>query len=494
MRFWASFPPLAHGISRLFIQKRAGFIQRVAFGLRLFRDKFTFVTEFNNNKPLTIKTINMMNKHSFTLLNVRNCALRTVRRFPVTMALAVVYVVVFLIQIWHPSLSSTALEYLTKTLRQATMLSFALTLWNEVEGTSHLRESLLAYAGLLAIGLYWAFFPASTNIVDTAFAAVDVLLLTLCIYLPFLKEPDDVASTNFLGRFVLKSIVAFFPSLLVTVTFSLLVGLSFPILFDLEASLEDYFTIFLFSQVLLCLLIFLSRIPQRWHLVNHRLEVSSWANAALRAFLIPVTAVYMLILYFYTFHILLAWELPNGGVSYLVAVLMGMVLLVEVFLYFVNRSGYSYSVDWFLRWLPMLAMPLLVLMSIGIYRRISDYGLTAMRLYLVTLNVWFYAVCIIMFVTRVRRIHWIPLSFAAIFALTSVLPINYHTIARDFITRDLQQRLAGTNVGKVKSVDDLMRAVDSIPQKDVSEIKSRIYYLHDNYGDETLQMWVNKKN
>ena len=435
-----------------------------------------------------------MDNRSFTLLNVKNCALRTVRRFPVTMALAVVFVVVFLIQVWHPELYSDALGYLTHTLFQATMLSFALKLWNEVEGTSHRREALLAYAGLVAIGLYWAFFPASTNIVDTAFMAIDVLLLTLCIYLPFLKEPDDVASTNFMGRFLHRTIVAFFPSLLVTIAFSAIVGISFPTLFGINASLEDYVTIFLFSQVLLFLLIFLSRIPQRWHLVNHQLEVSPWANAALGVFLIPVTAVYMLILYFYTFHILLAWELPNGGVSYLVAVLMGMVLLVEVFLYFVNRSGYSYSVNWFLRWLPMLAMPLLVLMSIGIYRRISDYGVTAMRLYLVTLNVWFYAVCIIMFVTRVRRIHWIPLSFAAIFALTSVLPINYHTIARDFITRDLQQRLAGTNVGKVKSVDDLMRAVDSIPQKDVSEIKRRIYYLHDNYGDETLQMWVNKKN
>ena len=77
------------------------------------------------------------------------------------------------------------------------------------------------------------------------------------------------------------------------------------------------------------------------------------------------------------------------------------------------------------RGLPIAILPLLVLMTIGIARRFNDYGITLNRLYLLTLNIWFYIVCIGLFVLRARRIQWIAVSFAGIFLLTSVLPVNY---------------------------------------------------------------------
>ena len=68
----------------------------------------------------------------------------------------------------------------------------------------------------------------------------------------------------------------------------------------------------------------------------------------------------------------MAWELPNGGVSYLVAVMMGMCPLLETYLYFISRDKNSHTSSRFLRWMPLLMMPLLILMSIGICRRICD--------------------------------------------------------------------------------------------------------------------------
>lgn len=80
--------------------------------------------------------------------------------------------------------------------------------------------------------------------------------------------------------------------------------------------------------------------------------------------------------------------------------------------------------------MPVLILPLLLLMTIGIIRRFNDYGITINRLYLATLNGWFYIVCIGLFVIKARRINWIPVSFAGIFLLTSALPVNYAGITR----------------------------------------------------------------
>ena len=87
--------------------------------------------------------------------------------------------------------------------------------------------------------------------------------------------------------------------------------------------------------------------------------------------------------------------------------------------------------------LPIAILPLLVLMTIGIARRFNDYGITLNRLYLLTLNIWFYIVCIGLFVLRARRIQWIAVSFAGIFLLTSVLPVNYARLTHRYMFQAL---------------------------------------------------------
>jgi hypothetical protein len=92
---------------------------------------------------------------------------------------------------------------------------------------------------------------------------------------------------------------------------------------------------------------------------------------------------------------------------------------------------------WVIRWFPVLALPLVILMTVGIVRRLGDYGITVNRLYVLTLNLWFYAVCIGLFVLKARRIHWIPLSFGAILLLTSAQPMNYCEIVRRYLRQQI---------------------------------------------------------
>lgn len=408
---------------------------------------------------MTIKNI--------TPMAVKDCLIRTAKRFPITIGFTAAFAIFAMVIVWHPDLlnESTQIDALCY-LAEGIFLSLALKFWDERTSKSHLWQQVVAHVLLLAIAVTWYFLGYMGHGLSTAHLSVFLSLLVACVFLPFRGEEDDIPACNFGAHLVKSGLFAPFAGLVPTLLLSLLVKYSFPVFFDIEASEQDYLSIFIFFQVVFPMLFFLSRVVKGKRMTNRSIKVSEWVAIFAKFILIPAAAIYMVILYCYECHIALAWELPNGGVSYLVAVMMGFFFVMETYLYFTNHAEKKETTGWFLRWLPLMIMPLLILMSIGICRRISDYGLTASRLYLATLNVWFYIVCFFMLRTRMKRINWIPTSFCIIFLVTSVLPVNYHSIARDYIINDLNE----------KAVQK-----DKMKETELDEWKSRVDYLYDYY-------------
>ena len=120
------------------------------------------------------------------------------------------------------------------------------------------------------------------------------------------------------------------------------------------------------------------------------------------------------------------------------------------------------------RWLPMAILPLLVLMSVGVVRRFADYGITPPRLYLLTLLLWFYAVCIVMLVVPRKRFRWIALSFVALLILSSGHPLNYYRLCRPVLTAKIDKMIAEHD----------------------EELEAELRYMRDCYGKEYTSRWV----
>jgi len=59
-------------------------------------------------------------------------------------------------------------------------------------------------------------------------------------------------------------------------------------------------------------------------------------------------------------------------------------------------------------------------MSIGIFRRIGDYGITINRCYILLLNIWFYGIYIYLFLTKSQHIKWILMSLVGIALISSI--------------------------------------------------------------------------
>lgn len=136
----------------------------------------------------------------------------------------------------------------------------------------------------------------------------------------------------------------------------------------------------------------------------------------------PILAVYTLILYSYMLKIVVTWELPDGWVSWLVTVLGAGGLAVALLLYPHRMRGGNRIVDFLGRWTGVIIAPLLVLMTVGIARRVSDYGWTPNRAYILLLNLWFYGIYIWLFIVKGRRVKWILISAVAVAFVSSVGP------------------------------------------------------------------------
>lgn len=147
-------------------------------------------------------------------------------------------------------------------------------------------------------------------------------------------------------------------------------------------------------------------------------------------FLLPVTAVYMGVLYVYGLDILFSWSLPKGVVTGVGTGLCAAVLVLLFFLEGVRRSNpTNTTVPKVLKWLPWLTLPVVLLMSVAIGYRISQYGFTAPRLYVLTFNIWCWAVFILLGLEENRNYGRVAQSFAIIFVATSILPwANFMTL------------------------------------------------------------------
>ena len=393
------------------------------------------------------------------------------RRFP----LAVIWLVLLTVYaVWlcwakAPSdrntaflMSSEQRAALAYGLGMAVVLATTLRLWGEeVRRPPMYRWVTLVAHLLLMADVVWLMAHPDAFERTGALVARLSLMVALAVaffYAPFFREKDDLPVWNFTWRTFLWFCISFLTGGILTAGLLALIR-SLEELFGLQVSEHWYLTFVVIALLTTPVLLFLARIPEGDEKHDGVAVVSKYLIFVIRYLFVPLLALYLIVLYVYGFRILIRWELPNGGVGWLVSALMVGCVVVELGLYPVMRSGEAKPFErWIVRWLPVLILPLLLLMTVGIARRLSDYGITPLRLYLLTFNLWCYAVCIGLVVGRARRIRWIMTSLAAVFLLTSVLPVNFTSISLRVRRHKLDRLLENTLPATLPMDDEAMGA------------------------------------
>ena len=261
----------------------------------------------------------------------------------------------------------------------------------------------------------------------------------------------------------------------------LLIGVEtlFGISFYSEITLDIIIVCYMF----ICPVVWLQMLPSLTPNDERTIKMPRFLGGLLHFLFMPLVGAYLITLYVYLFKIVFTWELPEGMVSYLVTALMAGTIAI-LFCLYPTRFEEGHRFDKLVaRWLPILTLPLLILMTVGIVRRFSDYGLTMPRLYVLTFNIWCYGVCLWLVKCKGSRVIWIPISFATILLLTSVGPQNYSNLAKIWIKHDIRTALKGKKLPlNEREYDQLFKS----KAPEMQRVLAQLSYISSYYNEDDV--------
>ena len=438
----------------------------------------------------------MMKLTTFLKQALRSCA----ERFPVPVGFATALAAYSIIVIFAGNLPDRLTAVIFYGLSVGFVLALTLALWSEERPWTRKVQNVHIFSYTVLAGdtlyLYFTEFGEKGNGFETFLMHVSAILaLVLTVFfLSFIRERDDIPAWNFALRLALNAVVCVVVGGVLWLGLCLLL-ISLKWLFGVTVDWEWYATAGVLFAAYLPVLLFLSRIPGDGQKHDSEPLRSSFLAGVFRYLFLPLEALYIFVLYVYAIRILLSWQLPDGQVSWLVIASVIGLIAIEYGLYPTRHAENRPFDNTVARLLPLIVMPLLLLMTIGIVRRFSDYGITIARLYLATLNAWCYAVCLYLFLNRARRIHWIPISFAVLFLLTSALPINYTSITRHVLLQQVKSELQQTGATSFPvNAKDYAALLKPVPAEKAARISSKLQYLEKTFNSKTIEPLVTQKD
>lgn len=420
---------------------------------------------------------------------IKNDFLSIWKRFPISLSFATAITAYLLYCIFVSIEPGFLLLYLVLGLLTSYLLHLVTEDFESPRGKRSILLWVISHALLIADYVWLEWWCDSSLPTSVGYMQVSILAcLCVAIFtLPFFKEKDDNKTLNFAGNLIIAGMVSL---LVATLTF-----ISCQLLIYGTCSLFDFYpkhdtdVLCVLCFWFLLIVVFHSKTPQGLKKHNSVLNGNRFISGLSHYLILPVMCMYFVVLYVYLGKIVIEWQLPDGWVSLLVTALMSLVFLLELLLYpSVNNNGGKDN-KWdarIIRIIPWLTLPLLALMSVGIVRRFMDYGLTAPRLYIATVNIWFYVMAFLLATGRMKRLTLIPVSFVALFLLTSAQPFSYSEIAKHCHAQQVKQIMEKYEMKAIDIKDDSFEWLKNLSQDDAEQLASSIKYLEDNNFYATL--------
>ena len=417
------------------------------------------------------------------------------RRFPVAMVL-VLFLTCFLLYLNHGGDLGDKKEFFFIFYPgTGALLAVALSLLTEdfKSKWAALATQVIVHAAWLGISIYLSQFdrfsiPQLIAVSATVFA-IGMSVFLICFY----RRRHELAFWNFSTRTVLGLAVATAIGGALTLGLLLLVE-SLKMLFGIIIHQEVYMDIWTVCMTLLAPVLFMNLIPKGENkYLNEAPAFSRFAKGVIQYLFLPLLGLYIITLYAYGAKILYQWSLPVGGVSYLVT---GSMVLMVLLIYLTHPLQHQEGNKLFkrvTRWLPVIMLPMLALMTVAIGRRLADYGITVSRLYLLVFNVWCYAVCLWLIFTRNKRIWLIPASFATILLLISVGPQSIANVTERQLKKEALTAFTASGIKQFpltgEQYEKWLKETDT---KVARSIDSKLHYLFTDYGYRSISNLVDK--
>lgn len=405
--------------------------------------------------------------------------LRSPREFPVEAAMGLAF---FCIGAWHTEkvrwIEATG-EYTSGVNADILMLFVplvVLTFWlHKVNRWAYVASGLL-FLPLMALNLkpfLWTYGFGFTYVL----AAILLLVGVRCMdNKSFAAHALHVVTQLFFGVVI---------SGLLTLAV-LAISASFFYIFGMKEPQHYYEHVYLFIWLFIAPQVCFTLISQGEDEVSEPAKV---VRLILNFILSPAVIIYTVILYVYFIKIVVVWDLPKGGVAWMVMGFVTVALAGRLMQYVLNEHHY----EWFYRHFTWIAIPPLIMYWVGSIYRIRLYSFTESRFYLMMAGVLMTLFVLMLLWRRTRRFQLMALIFgAAVIVFTYIPGISAKSVGFVCQKARLQQyirdlKLVDERTHKfVQTLNlDAIRS-DSVRRAQYQEVCSIIDYVRKDMGRDAF--------
>jgi hypothetical protein len=257
-------------------------------------------------------------------------------------------------------------------------------------------------------------------------------------------------------------------------------------LFGMEVPGKRYAQLWFMTLGLFNTWAFLAGIPEDLKQLEESTDYPKGIKIFAQYILFPLVLIYLVILYAYMAKILIAWDWPQGWVSRLILGFATTGIFSLLLLHPIREQAENIWIKKASRWLYVLMIPLVIMLLLALWRRVSEYGITENRYIAMGLGFWLGIIVIYFIFSRSKSIKTIPVSLCILALFISFGPWGAFNVSENSQVDRLQDLLIKNNI-LVES--RIQKAATTVPKDDVRQISSIIAYLHDIHGYDRIQPW-----
>ena len=415
---------------------------------------------------------------------------KTFSRFPFALTSAVIGTGAWIILIGLPaSDTSVFLENLAAVGLLGISVFTAITLLCEKLRIPRGQSLLANLAGTAALLVYFLTLPDQMFNAPSSHLIRYILLGAGVHFLiavgPFLRQGQINGFWQFNKSLFLRFLTAFLYSMVLYCGLAAAI-LAVDQLFDVHIDGDLYVQLWVLIAGIFNSWFFLSGVPEDLDGLETETAYPKGLKIFTQYVLIPLVFLYLIILYAYEIKIITEWSWPKGWVGYLVLIFSILGILSLLLVHPIKDRIENAWIRFTSKYLYVALIPLVVLLLLAIWRRISEYGLTELRYFVVVLALWLGAMIVYFLFSNTKSIKVIPATLCGIAFLSAFGPWGAMGLSEYNQINRLTEVLARTGIlqdGKIR------RADGKISFEDQRRVSSIVRYLDEAHGLSVIQDW-----
>jgi hypothetical protein len=421
-----------------------------------------------------------------TLGEVVSVAQRNLARFPLVLAAGVVTSYAALAMV-ETDINEPGLVRLIVVGGLGLPLMFSLTVLAERQ-TEHVGSRFgIQGTGVALLALIWWMWPSwMPHVQGMRFAQLSAAFHLFAAFAPFIgrDEPGAFWQWNriLFIRFLLGALYS-------VVLFLGLAGalLALDKLLGIAIANEAYPRLWILISFVFNPWFFVAGIPDDIGALERVDEFPTGLRVFTQYVLVPIVALYLVILLIYFGKVVITREWPKGWIGNLVSSVAGVGTLSWLLVHPLERKPEHAWVKGFTRGFYVAMLPAIAMLLLAIYTRVDQYGVTERRYFLILLSVWLAATAVYYTISKSRNIKLLPASLCVVALIGLGGPWGAYAIS---LSSQRSRLAALLERHELMRDGTLVRATGAVSDSVAQQVSEGFRYLLERHGSATIRSWL----